>query len=523
MSYEENERRLQEILKNCSSASSCDSESEEEIDNVSQRSEESDSDTRGRAAHKGKLTQFTNFIDNLSTPLIVDGVINLELRIENIIATYDKFDSIQNELESLSEDTDSQILERAKFEEPYFESLARAKGLVKAFSNEHITPEAKPSHNAARSSAELSVAAAAAAAIEEQFYADELLLSGDDEHRIAQVALEVDRVLRTANFHLRRGVFELKNDEVLQILMGDNSDEEDDLQLDEEDQRILTQDDDQGISDIETEDTPAPLQESVSLPPEPTTSTAVLPVTGAHSNQEPLFKWNQRTYVPNTFCDVEYEFGKCQEVDADVLSPFDIFCSTTNFYILVQNIVQESIRLEEAMQEISSLKNENTKLRENQIKINSRLTITEKETRVNNLEFHCIPENRGKNLVNTLQQIGKTIGSYVENGYIVKCTRIAKWNKENNSSWTTVLAKFATPLLRDKFFANVINYNKTHPSDKLNSSHLGIAGQKMPVFVCEHLTPEAKALHAAARRFAKEKSYQFVWSRNGNIYLRKAP
>ncbi|CAG4940695.1 unnamed protein product [Parnassius apollo] len=56
--------------------------------------------------------------------------------------------------------------------------------------------------DAARSSAELSVAAAAAAAIEEHFYADDLLLSGDDEHRIAQVALEVDRVLRTANFHL---------------------------------------------------------------------------------------------------------------------------------------------------------------------------------------------------------------------------------------------------------------------------------------------------------------------------------
>lgn len=44
MSYEENKRRLQELLENCSSASSCDSESEEEIDNVSQRSVESDSE-----------------------------------------------------------------------------------------------------------------------------------------------------------------------------------------------------------------------------------------------------------------------------------------------------------------------------------------------------------------------------------------------------------------------------------------------------------------------------------------------
>lgn len=47
MSYEENERRLQELLENCSSGSSCDSESEEEIDYVSQRSEESDSEQEG--------------------------------------------------------------------------------------------------------------------------------------------------------------------------------------------------------------------------------------------------------------------------------------------------------------------------------------------------------------------------------------------------------------------------------------------------------------------------------------------
>ncbi|CAG4939825.1 unnamed protein product [Parnassius apollo] len=47
MSYEGNERRLQGLLENCSSASSCDFESEEEIDNVSQRSEESDSEQEG--------------------------------------------------------------------------------------------------------------------------------------------------------------------------------------------------------------------------------------------------------------------------------------------------------------------------------------------------------------------------------------------------------------------------------------------------------------------------------------------
>lgn len=47
MSHEEHERRLQDLLENCSSASSCYSESEEEIDIVSQRSQESDSEQEG--------------------------------------------------------------------------------------------------------------------------------------------------------------------------------------------------------------------------------------------------------------------------------------------------------------------------------------------------------------------------------------------------------------------------------------------------------------------------------------------
>lgn len=47
MSYEDNERRLQRLLENSSSDSSRDSETEEEIDNISQRSEESDSEQDG--------------------------------------------------------------------------------------------------------------------------------------------------------------------------------------------------------------------------------------------------------------------------------------------------------------------------------------------------------------------------------------------------------------------------------------------------------------------------------------------
>lgn len=112
-------------------------------------------------------------------------------------------------------------------------------------------------------------------------------------------------------FRKGRGVFELRENEIQQILMGDNSDDENDLLLDEEDQRLLTQDDDEGIIHVEIEDTNLALQESARLSPEPSTSTTES-VTEAHYSNQPVFKWSQRTYVPNVFRDVEYEFGKVQ-------------------------------------------------------------------------------------------------------------------------------------------------------------------------------------------------------------------
>ncbi|GBP28970.1 PiggyBac transposable element-derived protein 2 [Eumeta japonica] len=128
--------------------------------------------------------------------------------------------------------------------------------------------------------------------------------------------------------------------------MGDNSDNEDDLLLDEEDQRLLTQDDDQGIIDVEIEDTTLRQNETPDSLPGPSTSTAE-PETEAQVTHQPAFKWSQRTYLPNIFRNVEYEFGKVKicQVEADtLLTPFDIFCAATNFDDLVHYIVSESVR-----------------------------------------------------------------------------------------------------------------------------------------------------------------------------------
>lgn len=120
-----------------------------------------------------------------------------------------------------------------------------------------------------------------------------------------------------------------------------------------------------------------------------------------------------------------------------------------------------------------------------------------------------------------VKKLGETIGYSVGTDMVRHCTRIAKLNRASNRP-RTIVVQFNSQMVKDYFLASVMNFNRARSNDKLNSTHIGIAGNKDPIFVTEHLSPANKALHAAARLKAKELGYKFIWVRNGRIFLRKA-
>lgn len=177
-------------------------------------------------------------------------------------------------------------------------------------------------------------------------------------------------------------------------------------------------------------------------------------------------------------------------------------------------------RIEERDSTITSLQADNERLKSNVNELTTRLGVIEQHLRESNIEINGIPENKNENLANTLIHLSTTIGSPLNDTDILQITRIAKLNKDNDRP-RSVIAKLQSPRQRDTILAAVSSYNKKNPEDKLSSHHLGIAGNRTPVFVSEHLSPANKQLHAAARKLAKETSYKFVWIRNGRIFVRK--
>jgi hypothetical protein len=184
------------------------------------------------------------------------------------------------------------------------------------------------------------------------------------------------------------------------------------------------------------------------------------------------------------------------------------------FELLKTNVVTHN-------EELKSLKAHNELLQKEVNSMNYRLKQLDQLSRSCNLEIQCVPEHRSENVVNLVKQLGQVVKQPVSDTDIQYCSRISKMDSSSTRP-RSILLKLGSPRMRDSLLSAVITYNKTNPNNKLNTGTLGIDDKKSAVFVMEHLSPENKSLHAAARVRAKELNYKFVWVRGGRIFLRKS-
>lgn len=92
----------------------------------------------------------------------------------------------------------------------------------------------------------------------------------------------------------------------------------------------------------------------------------------------------------------------------------------------------------------------------------------------------------------------------------------------SNQNSKPIIAEFTTTFVRDRLINSFKTYNKEHPTDKFNTSSLGIGGTNKPVYISERLTQKDKKLFFLAREFAKGNGYVFCWASLGRIFVRRA-
>ncbi|KAL4718886.1 hypothetical protein ACJJTC_006560 [Scirpophaga incertulas] len=93
---------------------------------------------------------------------------------------------------------------------------------------------------------------------------------------------------------------------------------------------------------------------------------------------------------------------------------------------------------------------------------------------------------------------------------------------KNKSGFGTITVDLGSALKKEKFIKNARRFNIRNSTNKLNSSHLSLAGPQIPIFVSDHLSQRARRLNCLARTFAQEHGFRFCWTSNGRTYLRKS-
>lgn len=194
------------------------------------------------------------------------------------------------------------------------------------------------------------------------------------------------------------------------------------------------------------------------------------------------------------------------------------FTSTTDFLSAEQKDLKSEIKAKDI--EIKQLQSDLSKSLGSLAKIQSRISAVEKISRDLNLEIHEVPESRTENLMALFKRLCDCLQVTIPESDIRACRRVAKMDTSSNRP-RNILVSLSSQRLRDLLLSSVTRYNKAHPQDKLASTHIGLTGETRRIYLAEHLSPEAKELHSAARKFSKAHAFKFVWARFGQIYIRK--
>lgn len=146
-----------------------------------------------------------------------------------------------------------------------------------------------------------------------------------------------------------------------------------------------------------------------------------------------------------------------------------------------------------------------------EVQRNSKLTTIE----LRNVPTSTETENK-QDLCNIVHNTCKKLNVMVQESTIRDVFRV-----KTKTGKGTIVAELSSTMLKSNILHKAKLYNKNHPMQRLNSEDIGLKGELTPIYISEALTNKGRKLFYLARNFAKSKEYQFCWTSNGKIFIRK--
>lgn len=187
--------------------------------------------------------------------------------------------------------------------------------------------------------------------------------------------------------------------------------------------------------------------------------------------------------------------------------------------------IQKSIefmsqKYDEAVGKLESLQVDFDKSQEYVKTLENKVDLLEKNARITTVELRNIPKSPTENkatLYNYVKKAGEKLSFKITDLDIKSVYR----TRNKNTTPGPIIAEFTTTSTKDNLIKYAREYNKQNSNNKLNTTHLDVAGPSRPVYISEHLTYKASRLYFLARELAKDLNFSYCWTMNGQVYLRK--
>ncbi|KAL0839882.1 hypothetical protein ABMA28_016505 [Loxostege sticticalis] len=169
--------------------------------------------------------------------------------------------------------------------------------------------------------------------------------------------------------------------------------------------------------------------------------------------------------------------------------------------------------LTQANNKIESLEAQITELTQDNKQLKLEMNMNNQRDRLLNLEIVGVTEGKDENLTAIVMSIAKHANVLLSSEDIVEVNRISPKSRQPGRP-RNIVVKLKSRLLKD----NIISGAR---KNRLTTKDLDLTSDVRPIYVNEHLTQQNKFLLKKCRETAKQKQYQYVWTKNGRIYVRR--
>lgn len=137
----------------------------------------------------------------------------------------------------------------------------------------------------------------------------------------------------------------------------------------------------------------------------------------------------------------------------------------------------------------------------------------EKDKIKTNIIVTGIEQKNGKeeNLADVVDKMFRALNIKIEKSDVVACKR-----KEVNGDCPPIIVTLMSKEKKEK----ILEARKAAGSIK--TKECGLAGRNNEIYINEQLSPHTANLFYHSRQTKKEKNYKYVWTRDGNIYIKKS-